>query len=75
MSRSGTTLRSIPLEEKTMLKTVTGSGARLAALALAALVGWWAAQPAAAQTRQTKQIMRQKLAQSQQMLAALVTRR
>ena len=56
-----------------MLKTVTGSGARLAALALVALVGWWAAQPAAAQTRQTKQIMRQKLAQSQQMLAALVT--
>ena len=55
-----------------MLKTATGSGARLAALTLVVLLGWWAA-PLAAQTRQTKQVMRQKLAQSQQLLAALVT--
>jgi hypothetical protein len=55
-----------------MLKTATSSGARLAALMLVALLGWWAA-PLAAQTRQTKQVMRQKLAQSQQLLAALVT--
>jgi hypothetical protein len=54
-----------------MLKTATGSGARLAALALVALA-WWA-PPLAAQTTQTKQVMRQKLAQSQQLLAALVT--
>ena len=55
-----------------MRKTATGSGARLAALTLVALLGWWA-PPLAAQTRQTKQVMRQKLAQSQQLLAALVT--
>jgi hypothetical protein len=55
-----------------MLKTVSGSGARLAALTLVALLGWWA-PPLAAQTRQTKQVMRQKLAHSQQLLAALVT--
>jgi len=55
-----------------MRKTARGSGARLAALTLIALLGWWAA-PLAAQTRQTKQVMRQKLAQSQQLLAALVT--
>jgi hypothetical protein len=55
-----------------MLKTATASGARLAALALIALLGWWA-PPAAAQTRQTAQVMRQKLAHSQQLLAALVT--
>ena len=55
-----------------MLKTATGTGARLAALTLVALLGWWA-PPLAAQTRQTKQVMRQKLAHSQQLLAALVT--
>ena len=55
-----------------MLKTVSGSGARLAALTLVALLGWWTPS-VAAQTRQTKQVMRQKLAHSQQLLAALVT--
>ena len=52
--------------------TTTGSGARLAALTLVALLGW-GAPPLAAQTFQTKQVMRQKLAHSQQLLAALVT--
>ena len=56
-----------------MLKTVTGSGARLAALALVVLLGLWAVPPAAAQTQQTKQVMRQKLTHSQQLLTALVT--
>src|SRR6185503_3584923 len=56
-----------------MRKTATGSVARLTALALIVLLGWWAAPPAAAQTRQTKQVMRQKLAHSQQLLTALVT--
>ena len=55
-----------------MLKTVSASGARLAALTLVALLGW-GAPPLAAQTRQTRQVMRQKLAHSQQLLAALVT--
>jgi hypothetical protein len=55
-----------------MRKTVSGSGVRLAALTLVALLGWWV-PPLAAQTRQTKQVMRQKLAHSQQLLAALVT--
>jgi Cytochrome C' len=55
-----------------MLKTATRSGARLTALALVALLGWFV-PPLAAQTRQTKQVMRQKLAVSQQLLAALVT--
>ena len=55
-----------------MLKTATGSSARLTALTLVALLGWWA-PPLAAQTRQTKQVMRQKLAHSQELLAALVT--
>jgi len=53
-----------------MLKTARGS--RSIALALVALLGWWA-PPLTAQTRQTKQVMRQKLTQSQQLLAALVT--
>ena len=55
-----------------MLKTVSASGARLTALTLVALLGWWV-PPLSAQTRQTKQVMRQKLAQSQELLAALVT--
>jgi Cytochrome C' len=55
-----------------MFKTAPRSVARLAALTLVALLGWWA-PPLAAQTLQTKQVMRQKLAQSQQLLAALVT--
>ena len=55
-----------------MLKTLTDAGTRLAALILVALLGWWA-PPAAAQTRQTDKVMRQKLADSQQLLAALVT--
>ena len=55
-----------------MRKIATDSRARVAALTLAVLLGWWAS-PAAAQTRQTKQVMRQKLAHSQQLLAALVT--
>jgi hypothetical protein len=55
-----------------MVKTVTGSGPQLASLALVALLGWWV-PPAAAQTLQTKQVMRQKLTHSQQLLAALVT--
>ena len=55
-----------------MVKTATGSGAQLASLALVALLGWWV-PPAAAQTQQTKQVMRQKLTHSQQLLAALVT--
>jgi len=59
-------------KEGAMLKTATGSGARLTALTLIALLGWWA-PPLTAQTRQTKQVMRQKLAHSQQLLAALVT--
>ena len=54
-----------------MLKTVIGSRIPLAALTLI-LLGW-AAQPLAAQTLQTKQVMRQKLAHSQQLLTALVT--
>ena len=55
-----------------MLKTTADPGARLAVLTLVALLGW-GAPPVAAQTLQTKQVMRQKLAQSQQLLAALVT--
>ena len=55
-----------------MLNTATRSSARLTALTLVALLGWWAS-PLAGQTRQTKQVMRQKLAQSQQLLGALVT--
>lgn len=55
-----------------MLKTTTGSGARLAALTLVVLLGWGASH-LAAQTLQTRQVMRQKLARSQQLLSALVT--
>ena len=55
-----------------MVNTAIRSRARLTALTLVALLGWWT-PPLAAQTRQTKQVMRQKLAHSQQLLAALVT--
>jgi hypothetical protein len=55
-----------------MQTAVTHAGMRLAALTLMTLLGWWA-PPAAAQTRQTDKVMRQKLADSQQLLAALVT--
>jgi hypothetical protein len=55
-----------------VLKIATGSRARVAALTLIVLLGS-GAPPLAAQTRQTKQVMRQKLAHSQQLLTALVT--
>ena len=54
-----------------MVKTTTGFGSWLTALTVIAVLGW--PGPAMAQTRQTKQVMRQKLAQSQQLLTALVT--
>ena len=55
-----------------MLKIATGSRARVTALTLVVVLGS-GALPLAAQTRQTKQVMRQKLAHSQQLLTALVT--
>jgi hypothetical protein len=56
-----------------MDRRITSSLCRLILLALMALLA--AAQPprASAQTQQTQRVMRQKLTQSQQLLAALVT--
>jgi len=45
----------------------------LTLLGLVALLATTGSPPAAAQSTQTKQVMRQKLAQSEQLLAALVT--